>query len=196
MTNEAEAALAYWARRKLGSFSLPREWSGRLADRIVALGPRRVFEFVCNVGRHLVAIRERDPSIVLRGADINVAAIRAGRRSGLDLAVGDETYMARFADDEFDVAFTSSVIDHIPDPTLALREMARIAPVFVLLEPWLGYEGKVGWVSKGVRATPFLYSWDYAARLPDHDVTSEPLPLRPEGVGPYYRLHVACRRSA
>ena len=196
MTSEARAARAYWAGRKVGAFSRRRGWSGQLADRIVAFAPHKVFEFGCNVGRHLVEIRERDPSIILRGADINVAAVREGCRNGLDLAVGDETYMARFADDEFDVAFTSSVLDHIPDPILALREMARIAPMLVLLEPWMGYEGKVEWVSEGVRANPYLYSWDYAARLPDHDVTSEPLPLRPEGAGPYYRLHVACRRSA
>jgi SAM-dependent methyltransferase len=196
MTSETRAARAYWAGRKVGAFSRRREWSGQLADRIVAFGPRKVFEFGCNVGRHLVEIRERDPSIILRGVDINVAAVETGRRNGLPLAVGDETYMARFTDDEFDVAYTASVIDHIPDPTLALREMARIAPVLVFLEPWMGYEGKVEWVSEGVRANRFLYSWDYAARLPHHDVTSEPLPLRPEGAGPYYRLHVACHRSA
>ena len=193
--NEARAAQAYWAGRKVGAFSRRREWSGQLADRIVALRPSSVFEFGCNVGRHLVAISERDPDIRVRGIDINAAAVKEGRGNGLRIDVGDERYMLRFADDEFDVAYTASVIDHIPDPTVALREMARIAPTLVVLEPWLGYEGKVEWVRKGVRANPFLYSWDYAARLPDHDVTSEPLPLRPEGAGPYYRLHVACRRS-
>lgn len=192
--NEAQAAQAYWAGRTVGAFSRKRDWSAQLADRIVAMEPKRVIEFGCNVGRHLVAIRERDPRIDLRGVDINAAAIRTGRKSRLRLAVGDETYLVRFPDDSFDVAYTASVIDHVPDPTVALREMARIAPVLVLLEPWLGYEGKVEWVQPGVKANPFLYSWDYAARLPDHDVESEPMPLRAAGAGPYYRLHIARRR--
>lgn len=192
--NEAQAAQAYWAGREVGAFSRPRDWSAKLADRIVAMDPRRVIEFGCNVGRHLVAIRERDPSIVLRGIDINAKAIRVGLKRGLHLSVGNETYLERFADDSFDVAYTASVIDHVPDPTVALREMARIAPILVLLEPWLGYEGKVRWVQPGVKANPFLYSWDYAARLPDHEFESEPLPLRAEGAGPYYRLHIARRR--
>lgn len=192
--SEQQAAAAYWAGRKVGAFSRRRAWSAALADRIVAMHPRSVLEFGCNVGRHLVEIRERDPGIALRGVDINAAAIREGKRAGLHLSVGDEHSLAKFADDEFDIAFTSSVIDHIPDPGLALAELARLAPTLVLLEPWLGYEGRVEWVSKGVKANPFLYSWDYAQRLPAYEVTSEPFPLRPEGAGPYYRLHLAVRR--
>jgi len=191
--SEARAAQAYWAGRKVGAFSRRRTWSAALAERILAFEPRSVFEFGCNVGRHLIEIRERNPDIVLRGIDINAAAVREGRKSGLHLAVGDERAMVVIGPDAFDVAFTSSVIDHVPDPTRALRELARIAPVLVLLEPWLGYEGKVTTVSPGVKANPFLYSWDYAKRLPGWDVTSEPFPLRPEGAGPFYRLHIARR---
>lgn len=189
--NEARAASRYWAGRKVGAFSRPRAWSGLLADRILAEHPRHVLEFGCNVGRHLAAIRTRDPSVELRGIDINARAVAVGRASGLALTVGDERSLARFRDGEFDVAFTSSVIDHIPEPTLALMQLDRVARVLILLEPWLGYEGKVEWVRPGERANPFLYSWDYAARLPGRVVTSDPMPIRPEGAGPWYRLHVA-----
>ena len=193
MTEQAAAA-AYWAGREVGPFSRRRTWSAALAERIVALHPSSVFEFGCNVGRHLVEIHERDSRVRLRGVDINPRAVRVARKAGLPISVGDETSLYEFADDEFSVAYTSSVIDHIPDPTLALVELARIAPIIVLLEPYLGYEGKVDWVAQGVRANPFLYSWDYAQRLPGHDVVSEPFPIRPEGAGPFYRLHIATRR--
>jgi SAM-dependent methyltransferase len=185
---ELESAGAYWAGRSVGAFSREREWSARLAERIVALQPTDVLEFGCNVGRHLEQLARR--GIGATGIDINLDAVYVARAKGLDVLLGDERTLSLFDPESFDVAYTVSVIDHIPEPQTALDELDRIARTLVLVEPWLGFEGKVETTSDGKRANPFLYSWDYAERLPEREWTTEPFPIAPVGAGPDYRLHI------
>lgn len=196
---EAEDAKRYWAGRGVGAFSRPRPWQAGIVDAVLFEDPASVLEFGCNVGRHLAAIRERAPEVGLLGLDVNEAAVRAGvAEHALELYVGDEDALRTIEADTFDVALTVSVLDHVPNPEPALRELDRIARVLVLVEPWVGYEGPVRSLPSGSKANPFLYSWDYVARLAHRSWDVRPYPLgdgsRPGSTaGPWYRLHVGRR---
>ena len=191
---EREAAGTYWANRRVGAFSRARDWSVKLAERIAAMQPSSVLEFGCNVGRHLDQLKARLPieSRVV-GIDISLPAVYVAREKGHAALLGDEMTLSLFEPDAFDVAYTVSVIDHLPSPMQALVELDRVARTLVLVEPWLGFEGKVETTSDGKRANPFLYSWDYAKRLPERTWTDEPFRIADVGAGPDYRLHIGTR---
>ncbi len=189
---EREQAADYWANRKLGAFSRPRPWSALLASAIDGLAveePRTIFEFGCNVGRHMAVMRERFPEATVTGMDIHLPAVHEARAHGLPVLLGDELSLSLYGDRVFDVAYTVSVIDHLPSPMQALVELDRIAQVLMLVEPWLGHDGRVDQVQGG-KANPYLYSWDYEKRLPARTWRMLPFPLHDSGAGPHYRLHI------
>lgn len=181
--SEREAAAAYWSNRKLGAFSADRPWSHTLAQRIASYQPRRVFEFGCNVGRHMRAVRALLPEAIVTGMDIHLPAVQEARRQGLPVLLGDELSLSLIG--EVDVAFTVSVIDHLPSPAQALYELDRMAKVLILVEPWLGHETKLA----DTGTSPWTYSWDYTKRLPRRTWQIEDFPLHDRGAGPHYRLH-------
>jgi len=164
---------------------------------VLELEPASVLEFGCNYGRNLVAIRERDPGVRVLGIDVNAAAVARGRRHhGLPLRIGDERVLRELRGSKFDVAFTVSVLDHVPDPEPILQDLLRIAAKAVLLlEPWLGVEGKIVRDVDGTgtprETDPYCYSWDYARMLeryaPAHEVSIEPYDLG----GPMWSAHYA-----
>lgn len=182
--SEREAAASYWANRKLGAFSHERPWSHTLAERIATFEPRSVFEFGCNVGRHMRAVREQLPEAIVTGMDIHLPAVQEARRQGQLVLLGDELSLSLMGG--VDVAFTVSVIDHLPSPSQALYELDRVAKVLVLVEPWLGREAKL----QDTGTSPWTYSWDYTTRLPRREWTREDFPLHDRGAGPHYRLHI------
>ena len=87
----------------------------------------------------------------------------------------------------FDICFTVSVLDHMPEPAAALRELARMSgKALYLLEPWLGSEGRVvrnynERLEREIDTTPYSYSWDYPALvarvLPNWQLSQRPMPL-------------------
>jgi SAM-dependent methyltransferase len=197
---EAKDAKTYWSSLAVPGFYKQPEthWSKFMADQILSLKPQSVLEFGCNVGRNLLALRESAPTLLLRGIDINPEAVTFGRTErGLDLAQGDETFLAAQSADAFDVIFTVSVMDHLPDPLPVLREMVRVARLGVLLlEPTLGAEGKVlkcldSSTQDPAEATPYSYAWDYARLCADLKVafSKEHYPLSGTKLGPYYWLY-------
>lgn len=185
--SEREAAAAYWSARKLGAFSRERPWSARLAAYIAELQPNTVLEFGCNVGRHMRAVQAAMPNADVYGIDITLPAVQQARRDGLHVWLGDEHTLALLG--QVDVAYTVSVIDHLPEPQLALEELDRVAEHLVLVEPWLGDERKVD----DIRHSPWTYSWDYQRLLPGRTWLTEPFPLHDKGVGPHYQLHHGVR---
>lgn len=199
--DEGEAAKQYWATRPLNRFyTADQHWAHHVADRIADFEPDRVVEFGCGAGRNLKVVRDRHPLIELVGVDINPEAVRTGQEKwGLDLRVGDESWLADQPTGSYDVLFTVSVFDHLADPQPALREAKRIASVLLLLEPWLGEEGKVikapGADGDIVDATPYSYSWDYEARLIAEGlaVVSYPYRLSDAGLGADYQMYEARR---
>jgi len=154
-------------------------------------GARSVLELGCNVGRNLNWIRHSIPGIRVAGLDVNPDAIAVGRDyfgfNDQQLWVADDTSLARLADDSFDVIFTVSVLDHLPDIEDTLRQMLRIARKrLFLIELVLPTFGRID----DPRCIDCSYSHDYLAmlqRLPCRRVTVEPAPLA-EGILEHYQL--------
>ena len=93
-----------------------------------------------------------------------------------------------------------SVLDHLPDPLSALIELERISTSLMLLEPWMGQEGKSVKnynIAKQeiVETTPFSYSWDYEKlireKFPGRKLTVDPMPFQ-SNLGRYYNLYCRC----
>lgn len=188
--DSTEDAVAYWAR--VDPYTVISPWNERIATTVAEYQPASVIEFGSNAGRNLALIQNLLPDARLVGLDINPSAVVAGREKwGLDLRVGSVEALAELS---ADLAFTVSVIDHIPDPLPALDHLARTAPIVLLFEPWLGMEGKLttrihSETGETAQATPFSYSWDYhrlAANL-GLPITEEPFAIETP-LGPHYKL--------
>lgn len=191
---------AFWRDRRILSFyKQDQPYRSAIAEKVVAEKPGRVLEFGSNVGRNLMAIRALDRSIRLHGVDVNPQVVRYGReRWRLDLHVGDEAWLASQAHDAFDVAFTVSVIDHIPDPDPVMAELCRVAPTVLLCEPWMGREGDVR--EDGFTPNSDTWSWDIPVRLraAGLKVSTRKFPLSDDGFGGglagIYRLYTVRRK--
>lgn len=110
------------------------DYARLVADLIASMRPSTVLEFGANAGRNLDLIRQRHPVCDFRGVDVNALNVERGRaRFGFDLLVADETWLATQAADSVDVAFTVSVIDHMPYPEQALRHLLRISAHYLVL---------------------------------------------------------------
>lgn len=195
--SEAKDAKSYWSSLPVPDFYKQPQthWSKFMVQEILKLKPNSVLEFGCNVGRNLAALRECEPRLTLRGVDINAEAVAFGRQErGLDLSQADETFLQGQPNDAFDVVFTVSVLDHLPNPKPILAEMVRVARIAVLLlEPNLGEEGKVFKNAQSAgeiapEATPYSYSWDYSRLAVDMavNISKQHYPLTGTLLGPYY----------
>lgn len=199
---EQQNAESHWGNADINYYKRIRPWSSYMAEKILEFHPESVFEFGCNVGKNLRAIENVDKNLFVSGIDINKKAVEYGRReNNLRIALGDQHVMDVFPDECFDVSFTVSVIDHLATPIPALKSLCRISSKAVLLlEPWLGKEGKVvknmGQEGKLVDTTPYSYSWDYPKMISDHfsewKLTDTPYPMT-SNLGPYYRLYTLVR---
>ncbi len=199
---EAAAAKGFWAAAPSNTFYQDDQpWSRLVADLVAELKVASVLEFGCNVGRNLAAIAAA-PGQRLVGIDVNPEAIRRGRATGgLDLRVGDEQTLAGFRDGEFDLVFTVSVLDHIPDISRLCRELVRCARRHVLcLEVTLPVEGKVlRYYDHDARtvkkSTAAWYSWHVAKYLQSEPrvwrLDARPYYLHNRALGPYYGSYLA-----
>lgn len=202
-TDEAIAAKSYWSAIDTTLYRGIRPWSATIAAKIVEFRPRSVLEFGCNSGGNLEAIRQADPSIETFGLDINGAGLACARSQGLSCGLGDETTVLAFPALSFDLVFTLSVIDHLPDPLPILCNLMRITRKSLLLrEPWLGKEGRVvknrhRKTGTLIDTTPYSYSWDYQRLFqeiaPDWDLSVLPAP-RETNIGRYYNFYIASLR--
>ena len=193
---EAKLAADWWANRPMrGPWRKLKERHAWMAERVVGEHPSSVLEFGCAAGANLLAVREADSTITSVGTDINETSTKYGRdRWGLDLRTEP---LSAFGDDSFDLAFTVSVLDHIPAPDVDeyIIELCRIAPTLLLLEPYVGSEGKVD-AETTTGTSPYSYSHEYPRRLRalGMAVSIERHPLSDWGLGPHYRLYTARRR--
>jgi SAM-dependent methyltransferase len=211
--DEDARAKSYWS----GTEQQAREHADQpphvtaLAELCLEAGARRILEFGCYGGRNLAAIRgayaeagELEPELV--GLDINEGALAWGRKTwDLDLRQGDETALAAFADGEWDLVLTVSVLDHMPEPTTALAELARIAGRrLVLVEPHpaerdgTGKAIRTSFGGNGHEPMPFTYLHDYDALLLGLPLVQEldlPMPTHLRRVGPLYRLRAFAPRA-
>jgi SAM-dependent methyltransferase len=201
---ETADAKDYWSSIEFAAYERPKVWSAFMAERVMAFKPRSVFEFGCNSGKNLNAVESLDRTMFVAGIDINSAAVGHGRGLGRKIAVGDEENLNIFPDQCFDVSFTVSVLDHLPFPEKAFKNLLRMShKAVLLLEPWLGYEGKVVrntdlLTKEIIDTTPYSYSWDYA-RLhgefaPDWQFVREDYRLK-SNLGRFYGLFTFTRKG-
>jgi SAM-dependent methyltransferase len=148
----------------------PPEYVTSLRDVIASAAPRTVLEFGCNAGRNLALLRAALPDAVLTGVDVNADAIAWGRERwpDLQLVAADEAWLRTAPPDAFDVTFTLSVLDHLPQLDAVAPHLVRVtASYLVLVEIVHERTGKVVQMTDAagtlVAGYPFSYFHDYRA---------------------------------
>ncbi|MBN2559392.1 MAG: methyltransferase domain-containing protein, partial [Phycisphaerae bacterium] len=201
--DEFEDAKGFWADYGIRTFYKDYQpWTGMLVEIVRDLQPHSILEFGCNVGRNMHALAEVFPNIRLAGVDVNKEAVKWGREhTGMDLRHGDERTLAGFAEGEFDLVFTVSVLDHISDIREVCQSLLRCAARNALfLEVTLPVEGRVvrhfdhkhGDVRPSTRAS---YSWDVTRYVRPYPrvrrLDRRPCYLHSASLGPYYSMYLA-----
>ena len=181
----------------------PEHYARLVAETVASFAPSSVLEFGCGSGRNLAVLRDLTPARLV-GVDLNPTAVEWGRENfGLDLRVGDETWLPAQGLDAFDIVYTVSVIDHIPDPQTAIRALvAAAADLVVVCEIMHSEIGRLARMEDAdgrlTDGYPFSYFHDYPALFAAAgawlvaDIAS---PVGTTGVLPYYRLQVYSKRT-
>ena len=98
------------------------------------LANRRILDIGCGRGGFAVWLAQQPatPKEVV-GCDFSPAAVSKAREyalasalSGIRWEVADIQSLAQFADGEFDTVSSTETIEHVPDPPLAVRQLARV----------------------------------------------------------------------
>lgn len=90
------------------------------------LAPQRILEIGVGEGHVMTRVRERFPAATLVGLDLPDAELAGHWRSeGLPCMFGDATRLP-FADGTFDLVMAIEVLEHVPGPDAALRELSRV----------------------------------------------------------------------
>lgn len=105
-----------------------------LVARIAELAPETFLDAGCGEGFVAERLLRQAPGLRLTGFDFNPAAVRLAAAKNRDAAFVTAGILALpFADASFDVVGCFEVLEHLPDPVLALRELARVARRAVVL---------------------------------------------------------------
>lgn len=107
-----------------------------VTDYIIALKPKSIFEFGCAWGKNFTLLRKYIPNLQCTGFDLSEKSVKMAKEFGYDVTVADETHLKNIHRASFDVAFTSSVLNHLPPETAKqiVKELKRIAPIVVACE--------------------------------------------------------------
>ena len=148
----------------------------------------------------------RLPALQAVGIDVNPVVLEpVGTLQGYTGIVGDERTLAQFADRAFDLAFTVSVLDHIPHDDVVeeiISHLLRVAGRVILVEPWInGVHREVSLktrdeITSGLPRghktfAPHCFVWNYDAMLRKQPVEwrKTPMPLHEASLGPFYHLY-------
>lgn len=97
-----------------------------LDDMLAGLAPRRILEIGVGEGHVMARVRERFPGVPLVGVDLPDEGLRdEWRNQDLACMFGDATTLP-FPDDSFDLVLAIEVLEHVPSPDAALRELGRV----------------------------------------------------------------------
>jgi SAM-dependent methyltransferase len=115
-----------------------RHLVGRFLHRVSELAalerPRRILEVGCGEGIVLATLASRLPGTRLDGLELDGTALNAARTRcpGATFVRGDACAVP-FEDQSFDLVVCLEVLEHLPEPARALRELRRVARAGCLL---------------------------------------------------------------
>jgi SAM-dependent methyltransferase len=115
-----------------------RHLVGRFLQRVTELAaserPRRILEVGCGEGIVLATLAARLPGSRFDGLEFDEPALKAARKRcpGATLVRGDACALP-FGDQSFDLVVCLEVLEHLPEPARALRELRRVARAGCLL---------------------------------------------------------------
>ena len=110
---------------------------GAALQKCLPATARRVLEVGCGEGRQLTAIGSRFPDADLIGLDLPDVELMEAWDGVESAMVQGSALTLPFATDQFDLVLCIEVLEHLPDPEQALREIARVASGAVVLSvPW------------------------------------------------------------
>ena len=103
-----------------------RGFLGALDAMLDGLSPRRVLEVGVGEGEVMTRLLDRFPGVPMIGLDLPDPELASHWRSA-DIAClfGNGTALP-FADDAFDLVLAIEVLEHVPGPDTALRELSRV----------------------------------------------------------------------
>jgi 2-polyprenyl-3-methyl-5-hydroxy-6-metoxy-1,4-benzoquinol methylase len=148
-------------RKRVAHASYSR-FHGRISGLVAPVKPAHVLDAGCGEGETLERLRHLMPGRIT-GIDKNPDHITMAseRLPGVDFRVGD-VCKTEFGDNTFDLVLCLEVLEHLPDPDAALRELNRVARgsivVSVPYEPWFRIGFAIGNIFRG----------QYLARLGDY----------------------------
>lgn len=116
---------AIWERKNQGASAIPPGTRPAVALSLIAKGTRAL-DIGCGDGTFAVALSSRIPSV--SGVDISAAAVAAAQRNGIDARqVNMDAEPLPFADGTFDTVTCLDVLEHVFDPRISAREIARVS---------------------------------------------------------------------
>ena len=106
-------------------------------DQFPVAAGERVLDMGCGAGRHAFALLRRGAKVValdlsepdLRAVDVMFRAMEAegeAPKGATALAVCGNAYVLPFADNSFDKIIASEVLEHLPEDSRAMAELARV----------------------------------------------------------------------
>ncbi|MEY2472359.1 MAG: hypothetical protein QOK28_1688 [Actinomycetota bacterium] len=106
-------------------------------ERCLPTTASRVLEVGCGEGRQLTAIGSHFPDADLVGLDLPDVELMEAWGGVPSSMVQASALTLPFADNSFDLVMAIEVLEHVPDPEQAMREIARVASGSVVLSvPW------------------------------------------------------------
>jgi SAM-dependent methyltransferase len=113
---------------------LVSRYRARLLAEVTRLAPRRVLDAGCGEGHVTAWLADALPASDITGVDGRADALVAfrSRNPGLP-AVEADLRQLPFPNASFELVMCTEVLEHIPDPRQALRELSRVCAGHVLL---------------------------------------------------------------